>query len=350
MELEITTVQQRTSKILIGDGWAKSAAAVGGRRVLVFDHHLPQWAAEVRRLVPVDAALALPVSEAEKSLHTLEIVYQWLGEQGVTRDVVVVALGGGVLTDLVGFAAATYLRGLRWIAIPTTLLAQVDAAIGGKVAVNTAFGKNLLGAFHLPEIVAVDLRFLTTLPLLEWRAGLGEVIKSALIRGGWLYEALGHLTLPEGPFLREWEPVIAETARIKVDIVNQDLYESGPRMFLNLGHTVGHALENYLGYGSLTHGEAVGLGTLAALRLSELLCGLPETVRHTVMGWLNAWGLPTRMPALDFDTFWRQLHRDKKARSEGLTWVLLEAIGQPVLVKNISRDTVHQVLSELTSG
>ncbi|MCY0877729.1 MAG: 3-dehydroquinate synthase [Firmicutes bacterium] len=349
MEFEITAVQERKSLVLMGENWAERLSALGPRRVLVADRSVVQWAEEVQERVPVDDVLTLDISEAAKTLETLQTVYQWLGEHNVTRDVVVLALGGGVLTDLVGFAAATYLRGLRWVAVPTTLLAQVDAAIGGKVAVNTAFGKNFLGAFHLPELVVVDIRFLRSLPAREWRAGLGEVIKSALIRGGWLYETLGRLTFPTESDLSSWESVIAETARVKIDIVNQDLYETGPRMFLNFGHTVAHALENYLGYGAMTHGEAVGLGTLAALRLSERVLGLSPDVRDTVRGWLEAWQLPTRMPPLDFGAFWTTLHRDKKARAEGLTWVLLQAVGQPVLKKNLSQDIVRETLEFLTS-
>jgi 3-dehydroquinate synthase len=225
-------------------------------------------------------------------------------------------------------------------------LGQVDAAIGGKVAINAAWGKNLVGAFHLPKAVVVDPHFLSTLPVREWRAGVGEVIKSALIRGGRLFEVLGQLDI--GPDSAElWGPVIEETARIKIDLVNQDLYEHGPRMYLNLGHTVGHALENLLGYGTLSHGEAVGLGTLAALKLSERVLGLSSDVRTVVADWMQRWGLPTVMPPLVFEDLRVRLQRDKKARSTGLTWVLVESVGRPRLMENIDWALIEEVVSSL---
>lgn len=345
----IKSQREQASRLVTEADWAPQVSQLGPRRVLVGDARIARHLAAVGDALGVEAVLPLSISEAEKTLGKVAEVYAWFGAQGVTRDVVVVALGGGVLTDLVGFAAASYLRGLNWVAVPTSLLGQVDAAIGGKVAVNTAWGKNLVGAFHLPELVVVNSGFLATLPVREWRAGLGEILKSALIRGGWLFERLGSLFLPEGPAqdLGAWEPIIHETAAIKVDLVNQDPFEHGPRMYLNFGHTVGHALENLLGYGALSHGEAVGLGSLVALRLSEEHLGLSPQVRATVLRWMRAWGMPERMPAVDFEALWQQLYRDKKARASGLTWVLLEAVGRPALVRELPRELVERVVEEL---
>lgn len=345
--LQINSVRELTSVVVLDESWPDRIQSLGPRRLLIADARLKNWSDWVRERVQVEDLLELPVTEQIKTLSTVQAVYAWLGKVGATRDTVIVALGGGVLTDLVGFAAATYLRGLPWVAVPTSLLAQVDAAIGGKVGVNTHWGKNLIGGFHLPRVVAVDPRFLSTLAPREWRAGVGEVMKSALLQGGWLYEALAHLNLDEEP-IENWAPIVRETAKIKTALVNKDLYEDGPRMYLNLGHTVGHALETLMGYGTLSHGEAVGLGTLVALILSERVRGLNPEVRSTVVEWMQRWGLPTQIPAIDFSRLWEQLQRDKKARTQGLTWVLLDQVGQPTLVSNVAREVVQSVIIELS--
>ncbi len=345
-ELSITSDTTRRSVILLDVPWQTRVRELGPRRLLVADATLDRWANDLAGDIGADGVMLLELGEEKKTLGTVERVYSWLSAQGATRDTVVAALGGGTCTDLVGFACATYLRGIAWAAIPTSLLAQVDAAIGGKVGVNTVFGKNLVGAFHLPQMVAVDTKFLSTLPLRQWRAGLGEVLKSALIQGGWLYDILSEVDLEEGS-VGVWAEIVRETAKIKVALVNQDLYESGPRMFLNLGHTIGHAIENLLGYGVMTHGEAIGLGTLAALRLSERTRGLSPAVRERVSAWLTRWGLPKVMPALEFSRLWQQLYRDKKARTGGLTWVLLEDVGRPVLVRELDAGLVRSVVEEL---
>lgn len=340
--------QQSSSRLLFGSSWTESLRNLGPRRLLIADASLAAWASETARGIGVDAVLLLPLGEAAKNLESVARVYQWLGEQKTTRDTALVAMGGGVATDLLGFAAATYLRGIRWAALSTTLLGQVDAAIGGKVGVNLPVGKNLVGAFHLPEIVVLDSRFLTTLPDHEWRTGLGEIIKSALIAGDPLYHQVGKLPMPGPSTLAEWQSVIREAATLKVSIVNQDPFESGPRMFLNFGHTIAHALENLWGYGVVSHGEAVSLGTLAALRLSEQVLGLDPAVRTGVEEWIGQWGLPLKIPQpIDFDALWEQLHRDKKARAQGLTWVLLKRPGSPQLVSGLGRGLVEEAFGSI---
>ncbi|PSR24136.1 MAG: 3-dehydroquinate synthase [Sulfobacillus acidophilus] len=342
--LHIRSSATTQSEILFDGDWPGRLREFGTRRLIVADEALGAEAQHLADMVEADQKLTVNMSEEAKTLNTVGQVYAWLGRVNATRDAVVVAAGGGVCTDLVGYAAATYLRGLSWAAVPTTLLAQVDAAIGGKVGVNTEWGKNLVGAFHLPRFVVVDPDFLSTLPVRQWRAGLGEVIKSALIRGGWLYEHLDSVRLKDIP---AWRETIYQTVKVKVDIVNQDLYEEGPRMFLNFGHTVGHALENLLGYGTLTHGEAVGLGTLVALVLSERVRGLATEVRQQVMTWMGHWGLPTRLEPIQFTPLWEQMHRDKKARVSGLTWVLLDGVGSPCLVKDVPEAVVREAVLEV---
>ncbi|MCL6563903.1 MAG: bifunctional shikimate kinase/3-dehydroquinate synthase [Firmicutes bacterium] len=290
----------------------------------------------------------LAIGEAEKSPETLVQLWHAFVEHRLTRDSWVIAVGGGVLTDTVGFAAATYLRGLAWAAVPTTVLAQVDAAIGGKVAVNLPEGKNLVGAFHLPALVVLDRRPLATLPPHEWRAGLGEVVKSALIDGGWLWERLCRGVPPLGSEAPEWEEILYQTAAVKVRVVNQDPFERHQRMYLNFGHTLAHALEQLSGYGHLSHGEAVGLGSLAALYLSERVLGLDPAVRTTVAEWLKTWGAPTRLPRLSLAALEPVLMRDKKARGFGLQWILLQAVGRPQVVRGVSWTLVEEMLQALS--
>lgn len=347
-EFTIELARSMRSTIVFAPGWQARLRSLGPRRVVVADAQLGAWIDQVAETLGAQTTLTVTLGEANKNLATVEDLYRQFDRAGLTRDSLVVAVGGGVATDLVGFAAATYLRGLAWAAVPTTLLAQVDAAIGGKVGINAAWGKNLIGAFHLPEVVAIDPQFLATLPAREWRAGVGEVMKSALIAGGWLYQILDQVSL-DGPSPL-WAQIVRKTAAIKVNVVNRDLFESGPRMFLNLGHTIGHALEALLGFGVLSHGEAVGLGTLAVLRLSEELLGLDAAVRRTVVGWMNRWQMPCVLPPLDVTRVWEQLARDKKARADGLTWVLLQEPGLPVLRSNIARELVFRVLEEGRAG
>ncbi|HWM13201.1 MAG TPA: bifunctional shikimate kinase/3-dehydroquinate synthase [Gaiellaceae bacterium] len=250
---------------------------------------------------PLDAPVhAVPAGEAAKTLAVVERLWS---ELAIGRDGTIVAFGGGSTTDVAGFAAATYLRGVRWVAVPTTLTGQVDAAIGGKTGINTADGKNLAGAFHFPESVVVDPDVLTTLPAQERRAGMAEVVKTGLLAGRELW------SLPE-------EEMIRACAAYKAGVVLSDPYETeGRRAVLNLGHTFAHALEAGSDY-RVSHGEAVGLGLLAALRLS----GLPTDAVEEVLR-------PEPVEA-DLDAAWAALGRDKKGPG---VFVLLEAPGKPVV-------------------
>lgn len=297
--------------------------------------------------IRVLGAHALAIEESMKSMTSLVQLYGHMADDQVTRDALVVAIGGGVLTDLVGFAAATYLRGLPWVAVPTTLLAQVDAAIGGKVAVNLPAGKNLVGAFHLPHLVYINPELLTSLPADGWRTGLGEVIKSALIAGGPLWQSLSETTPQVGLLNDHWRFIIQVTATIKIEVVNRDMEEQGDRIFLNFGHTLAHALEQTAGYGQWSHGQAVALGSLMALYLSEQYLGLDPTIRQTVQSWLQQWGLPSRLPALDYKILEPVLMRDKKARQFGLQWVLLQALGHPLVVRDVDPTMIARGLVEL---
>lgn len=356
-EIRIESKSYQTSQVIIGHGvletwpwanWISSQTPV----VMVIDPNVEKPAQGLAGMIQQTCGgsvtrLSRSISEHGKTLEQVAVLYRALGELQVTRDTVVVAVGGGVLTDLVGYTAATYLRGLKWIAVPTTLLAQVDAAIGGKVAVNTEFGKNLVGAFHLPAVVAVDTTMLASLPLREWRAGVGEIIKSALIAGGDLYDSISEKRESIGQITPWWAALIAQTAAMKARVVQADLYEQNQRMFLNFGHTAGHALETYFGYGTLSHGEAVGLGTLVALRLSERVLDLNPSVRKQVIEWLTQWGLPCRSQPFDPGEVLAIMAQDKKARATGLQWVLLKDIGYPVVTRDVDLSLILESLKEI---
>jgi shikimate kinase/3-dehydroquinate synthase len=271
---------------------------------------------------PVDAPLhTVPPGEEAKRLEVAERLWN---ELGLGRDGTIVAFGGGCVTDLAGFVAASYLRGIPWVAVPTTLVGQVDAAIGGKTGIDLAKGKNLVGAFHFPAAVVIDPDRLTTLPERERRNGMAEVVKIGLLAGRALWE------LPE-------EELVRACAAHKCAIVLSDPYEEGRREILNLGHTFGHALEAASGY-SLPHGEAVALGLLAALRLS----GQPtDTVEDL---------LTPKPVAVDPERAWAALRRDKKSRAGKIRLVLLRAAGQPEHGVELPDEEVRAALDSLIAS
>lgn len=327
---------------------------VGGTGALAaLGAHVPDTWRDTRGLMVVDAAVAdradsvaAPLERAGMAVGRLvlaggESVKRWGAiEQivaaalahGVRRDGWLAAVGGGAVTDAVGFAAAVYLRGVPWLAVPTTLLGQVDAAIGGKTAIDLAAGKNLVGAFHPPHLVLADPGWLDTLPPREWRSGLGEVVKAALLLGGEPWQRAA--ALPAPPEGRPELASLAEAAaQFKVRVVAGDPEErqaDGGRSLLNLGHTLGHAVEAAAGMGPMTHGEAVGIGLLAACFLSERLLGLDPAVGAALARVLERWGMPTRARGLDEAAVRAFLAKDKKATSHELSWVLLAAPGRAV--------------------
>jgi shikimate kinase / 3-dehydroquinate synthase len=269
---------------------------------------------------PLEAPVhALPSGEEAKSLDAVDRIWR---ELRLGRDGTIVAFGGGCTTDAAGFAAATYLRGVPWVAVPTTLVGQVDAAIGGKTAVNLPEGKNLVGAFHWPSQTVIDPALLETLPERERRAGMAEVVKTGLLAG----EPLWELPLPE---------LVRRCAAYKAAVCLRDPYEQGERATLNLGHTFAHALESAAGYEGLGHGEAVALGLLAALRLSGLETSAVEEV------------LAPQPVRVNREAAWAALARDKKARNGKPRLVLLEALGEPVTGVELPEDRVRAALDRL---
>jgi 3-dehydroquinate synthase len=290
-------------------------ATVPGRRFVVTDYNAGRLYGD--RLSPLDGRVTIMPGEQSKTIAHAEIVWSELARGGMTRSDVVVALGGGVVGDLGGFCAATYQRGVRLVQVPTTLVAQVDSAYGGKTGVDLAEAKNYVGAYHQPQAVIADTETLSTLPAAELSAGYAEVVKTALIAGASLWELVRSGADPASP------AVVAACALTKLRIVARDERDDGIRQTLNLGHTVAHAIEAVTGYATYRHGEAVALGLLAALRLSG-----NGALRDEVAELLRARGLPTELTDVDPDAVVMATARDKKRLGEGpVPFVLLAEPG-----------------------
>jgi len=290
-------------------------ATVAGRRFLVTDATAGRLYAD--GLPALDGRVAIMPGEQSKTIAHAEIVWSELARAGMTRADVVVALGGGVVGDLAGFCAATYQRGVRFVQVPTTLVAQVDSAYGGKTGVDLSEAKNYVGAYHQPQAVLADTDALATLPDAELAAGYAEVVKTALIAGGSLWELVRGGAEPDSP------EVVTRCAHTKLRIVARDERDGGVRQTLNLGHTVGHAIETVTGYATYRHGEAVALGLLAALRLSG-----SDELRAEVAELLRTRGLPILLKDVDPDAVVMATARDKKRVGEGpVPFVLLPEPG-----------------------
>jgi shikimate kinase/3-dehydroquinate synthase len=322
--------------VYVGDGLVGSGLRPrAGRRFLVTDAHVGPLYAD--RLGEVARAMRIPAGERHKTLETAHELLRALASAGMDRDDHVVALGGGVVGDVAGFCAAVYQRGVPVVHVPTTLVAQVDSAYGGKTGVDLHEGKNYVGAYHQPAAVVVDPATLATLPPEELAAGWAEVIKTGLIAGGELWRRVR---------AREARPdrdLVLACARVKLRIVARDERDAGERQILNLGHTVGHAIETVTGYERYRHGEAVGLGLLAAMTLSER-----GDLRDEVADLLAGHGLPTALdPAVDRDAVAAAVQRDKKRRSGRVGFVLLEKPGSALPGCLVPDEDLRAAIEEL---
>ncbi len=277
-------------------------------------------------------AIVIPDGEEHKDWATLYELHTRLLELAAERSTLLIALGGGVVGDLAGFAAATYQRGMPLVQIPTTLLAQVDSSVGGKTAVNHPLGKNMIGAFHQPRAVIIDTATLATLPAREYAAGIAEVVKYGAIRSpqlfAWLEKSIDALLARDA---RAVTHAVVESCRIKADIVAADEREMGERALLNFGHTFGHAIEAGTGYGSWLHGEAVAAGMVLAAELSVRVSGLSQGERDRLRSLLERAGLPTQAPPLGAERYLELMARDKKVRDGTFRLVLLEALGRAIV-------------------
>jgi len=291
----------------------------------------------------------LPDGEEHKNWQSLNLVFDQLMKAGLDRKAVLVAFGGGVIGDMGGFAAACYMRGIRFIQVPTTLLAQVDSSVGGKTAINHPLGKNMIGAFYQPISVQIDPQVLTTLPPREISAGLAEVVKYGLIIDApffdWCEENANALRTLEPEALTY---AIRRSCELKARVVSNDERESGMRAILNLGHTFGHAIEAGLGYGQWLHGEAVGCGMVQAAELSADLLGLPRADVDRVRRVVEAIGCPVEAPDLGFERWVELMGHDKKAEGGTLRFVLMSRIGDAE-TREVAPEALRPVLERTVS-
>ncbi len=329
---------------LLGDGFDLSPFVAGPDCLVVSNETVaPIYLDATRRMLTGKNthAVALRDGEAFKTLASVETVIDKLVASGGNRDTTLIALGGGVIGDVTGFAAACYMRGVAFIQIPTTLLAQVDSSVGGKTGVNHAGGKNLVGAFHQPKLVLIDTDTLSTLPDREYSAGMAEVIKHAAILDieyfAWLEKNIAALMQRDAELLAK---AILRSCEIKASVVAEDEKEHGRRALLNFGHTFGHAIENCLGYGEWLHGEAVAAGMIMAAELSSLTA--PE--RNRLRTLVAAAGLPLAPPPVGAKALRAAMDLDKKVQQKQLRFVLLKSIGDAYLGSPDNTGTLDAVL------
>jgi 3-dehydroquinate synthase len=345
----------RRSAIWIGDGISEQLPAlldthdVGKRRFVVSSPVV--WRLHGARLHHIAGGtepILIPDGERFKNLQSVSRIYEALIRVGADRGSAIIAVGGGVIGDTAGFAAATFLRGIGLSHVPTTLLAQVDSSIGGKVGVNHALGKNLIGAFHQPAVVAIDPQLLETLPRREFRSGLYEIVKYGVIANRDLFDRIARDT--KRIFARDSDvllPVIVESCRIKARVVSADEREGGLRRVLNFGHTVGHALEAATKYRRYRHGEAIALGMLAAADLSVARGALAERERQALAQLIAQLGpLPT-VSDLRIGDVLEAIRRDKKVVHGRLHFVLAIEIGATMTVDDVTEDELQAVLKRL---
>jgi len=289
--------------------------------------------------------ITVPSGEASKSMEVATGVCREMLQAGLDRKSFVVALGGGVIGDLAGFAAAIFQRGIPFVQIPTTVVSQVDSSVGGKTGVNTPEGKNLLGAFHQPRLVIADTATLRTLPDREYNQGYAEVIKHAAIRDAAMFEAIES----QGLSRDDLAPLIARNVAIKADVVETDERETaGTRALLNFGHTLGHGIENAAGYGALLHGEAISLGLVAAARLSVKHSSLSQSDCDRLITLLDSYRLPTTLPSdIDQEAVLSAMQRDKKFEQGAIRFVLLRSLGDAFVSDQINAEHLRSALSGL---
>jgi 3-dehydroquinate synthase len=353
MTTETLTVElgDRSYPIVIGDGLLDSGFDLSpylpGRTCLIVTNETvaPLYLDKLKACLPgIEVeSVSLPDGEQYKTLATVEAVLDTLVAMRAGRDTTIVALGGGVIGDIAGFAAASYMRGVAFVQVPTTLLAQVDSSVGGKTGVNHAGGKNLVGAFHQPRIVLIDTDSLATLDDRELRAGIAEVIKyGAIVDRGffdWLEEHISDLLSRDPAALAHAIRVSCEN---KAEVVAEDEREAGKRALLNFGHTFGHAIENLVGYGEWLHGEAVAAGMLMAASLSKLDADDSNRLRALI----EAAGLPVVPPKVGAAKMLDVMQTDKKAKAGRLRFVLLSALGSAYVTDDVDDGALAAVLAD----
>ncbi len=287
----------------------------------------------------------IPEGESHKTIEDLGRIYDFLLENSYDRQTLLIALGGGVIGDMTGFAAATFQRGVPYVQIPTTLLSQVDSSVGGKTAVNHPAGKNMIGAFYQPRAVIADLDTLQSLPADEFRCGLAEIIKYGVIEDPALFS---YLEANVGPILNQdtdsLAHIIETSCAIKARVVEKDEHESKYRMVLNFGHTLGHAIEALTGYRQYKHGEAIAMGMVFAAKLSCFLGQCDEPVVRRIEALVEQYGLPVKVPQFDAEAYIDAMRRDKKAHDSHIRFILVKAIGEVEIVDSVDLSAIRKTL------
>ncbi|MEW5974935.1 MAG: 3-dehydroquinate synthase [Acidobacteriota bacterium] len=358
MKTILVSLAERSYPIYVGRGLVRQVGRIlealhfGGKRVVLSSHRILDLHGEpllrsLRRRGTSVETIGFPEGERYKCLQTAEKLYRKLSRIGADRGTLIIAFGGGVVGDVAGFVAGTFMRGVPYIQIPTTLLAQVDSSIGGKTGVNLAEGKNLVGVFHQPKAVVIDPAVLTTLPRREFQSGLYECVKYGVIYDSPLFELVSrkHARFPERD-RSSMESMIFECARIKAEIVSKDERESELRKVLNFGHTLGHAFEAVTHYRLLTHGEAIGHGMILATRLARSLGRIPSPDAERIEQVVSAVSPLPSIRHLRWPEIYRCMLSDKKFTGRQLQFVLPRCIGCVEVVRDLSVENVQQVTQE----
>lgn len=350
---------EKSYEVVIGDGLlgaagAHAAALFPGAKscAVVSDSNVAPLFAEtvcasLRAAGVTPHLITVPAGEPSKSFACLESVTRGMITAGLDRKAFLIALGGGVIGDLAGFAASLFFRGIPYIQIPTTIVSVVDSSVGGKTGINTPEGKNLIGTFHQPRRVLIDPQTLHTLPAREFNEGFAEIIKHAAIRDGAMLPAIAAASASERK--DSLAALIARNVAIKAAIVSEDEFETkGLRALLNFGHTIGHGIEASAGYGELLHGEAISLGIRAALRLSEQFAGLSPHDSTALLTLLAAFRLPLVLPeSIRTETIMEKLGRDKKFDQGAVRFVLLRGLGDAFVSNEVTREAMVDAIEAL---
>jgi 3-dehydroquinate synthase len=348
---------ERRYPVLVGDGLLEAVGEQVARMLpkcrssaIVTDSNVgPLYAGAVVESLQsagiTTSNITVPAGEPSKSMSCAEDVCRQMVRAGLDRSSSVIALGGGVIGDLAGFCAAIFFRGIPYVQVPTTVVAQVDSSVGGKTGVNTPEGKNLLGAFHQPSLVLADVDTLQTLPTREFNEGFAEVIKHAAIRDRGMIEMIGPMTRDRSGL----SALVLRNVAIKARIVGADERETtGGRALLNFGHTIGHAIEASAGYGALLHGEAISLGMVAALRISREAAGLSAEESDRIEAILDLFDLPRRLPGhVSTAAIMEKLGRDKKFTGGKIRFVLLRRLGEAFVSHDVTRDQIAAAVEAL---
>ncbi|MDY6912394.1 MAG: 3-dehydroquinate synthase, partial [Chloroflexota bacterium] len=330
----------------------KKAGLNGNALVISEDHVFPLYGDRVQASLQkagfaIDS-FVIPHGEKSKTIEIANRIYDFLVQHRAERNHIIVALGGGLIGDVAGFVAATFLRGMPLVHVPTSLMAMVDSSIGGKVAINHPEGKNLIGAFYQPRLVLADVQTLITLPQRELTSGWAEVIKHGLIRDADYFRFLERntdkLTKLDKASTTE---AIKRSAAIKAAVVSEDEKEAGLRMILNYGHTIAHGLETAAGYGEMLHGEAVAVGMMGAARIAERLNLLEGNAVKQQTALLQKFNLPVTYPGADLESIMKTIELDKKVQAKAVRWVLLQNIGKTVIRNDVLPDLVRTTIKEL---